>query len=627
MQNENEEQNSFLGSELLGSAVRFRVWAPLANEVHVVVEDGSGKTLCLEPEGSTGYFSGTLHGAGAGLRYRYRLDERGTFPDPCSRFQPEGPHGPSVVVDQNAYVWRDGSWRGVDIKGQVFYEMHIGAFTPEGTFDSATRELPYLAKLGITCIEIMPIAEFPGAFNWGYDGVDLYAPYHGYGDYDAFKRFVDKAHELGLGVILDVVYNHLGADGNFLQQYSRDYFTDRYPNEWGDAINFDGPSSGPVRQFFIGNATYWIREFHLDGLRLDATQSLFDSSQPHVITEIVRCAREAAKPRRIIIVAENEPQQAGLLKPIDEGGFGVDAIWNDDFHHSARVALTGRHEGYFHDYRGRAQEFVSALKYGFLYQGQHYFWQKKNRGSPALHCPAWSFVAYLQNHDQVGNTFYGIRLHEVTSAGRLRAMTAVLLLGPHTPLLFMGQELAASSPFPFFANHKPELAKAVWAGRKEFLKQFAQYATPEAQARVLDPAAPDTFKRAKLDAREREDNAPTLDLHRELLRLRRTDPVISRQAGEMLDGAVLSERAFLIRWLDPDNDDRLLVVNVGDEVDLTPAPEPLLAPPPGSQWGVVLSTDEVRFGGPGATSPCESNRWRIPAECATLLRAEPVRGP
>jgi maltooligosyltrehalose trehalohydrolase len=339
------------------------------------------------------------------------------------------------------------------------------------------------------------------------------------------------------------------------------------------------------------------------------------------VAEIVQRARAAADPRGIVIIAENEPQRSELLLPPEEGGFGIDAMWNDDFHHSARVALTGRHDGYFHDYRGRAQEMVSAMKYGFLFQGQHYCWQKKERGAPALDCPGRCFVAYLQNHDQVANTFYGLRLQEITSAGRLRAMTAVLLLGPHTPLLFMGQEFAASSPFAFFADHKPELAKAVWAGRKEFLRQFAQYATPEAQARILDPAAPETFHCSKLNWQERESNRAALDLHRELLRLRREDPVFSRQARETIDGAVLADRAFLIRWFDRAHGDRLLVVNVGEELELTPAPEPLLAPPSDSRWQVVMSTDEPRFGGPGATNPCQSNCWKVPAECATLLRA------
>src|SRR5262249_10803769 len=305
-----------------------------------------------------------------------------------------------------------------------------GAFTHEGTFAAGARQLKELSELGVTVLEIMPIADFPGRWNWGYDGVNIYAPYHGYGDPDALKRFVDAAHHQGLAVILDVVYNHIGPDGNFLSCYSRDYFTDRYPNEWGAALNFDGPNAQPVREYFIGNACYWIREFHLDGLRLDATQSMHDASQPHIIAELARRVRAAAHPRKIILIAENEPQRAELLAPLSDGGCGLHALWNDDFHHSARVASTGRHEGYYHDYRGQAQEFVSAVKRGFLYQGQYYHWQKQARGTPVGAQPAWSLVAFLQNHDQVANTLYGERLHELTSPGRYRALTALLLLAP-----------------------------------------------------------------------------------------------------------------------------------------------------------------------------------------------------
>jgi maltooligosyltrehalose trehalohydrolase len=526
-----------------------------------------------------------------------------------------------MVVDPDAYRWQDATWKGIRIEGQVLYELHIGAFTREGTFDAAARELHHLAELGITCIEVMPIGDFPGRFNWGYDAVDLYAPYHGYGDYDAFKRFVDAAHALKLGVLLDVVYNHLGADGNYLACFSPDYFTDRYPNEWGQAVNFDGPSSEPVREFFIENAAYWIREFHLDGLRLDATQSIYDASHPNVMAVISARARAEASGRSIVLIAENEPQRAEMLGPIEDGGLGFDAMWNDDFHHSARVALTGQHDGYFHDHRGRAQEFISGVKYGFLFQGQHYCWQDKPRGSPALELPACSFVGSIQNHDQVANTFYGERVHRLTSPGRYRAMTALLLLAPHTPMLFMGQEFGASTPFAFFADHKPELAVEVRKGRRKFMTQFVHYATPEAQQRLFDPALPETFERSKLDPTERSSHQGILDLHRELLRLRKSDPVIARQSRASIDGAVLGERAFLLRWFDPTEGDRLLLVNFGDELELRPAPEPLLAPPRKRRWELSWSSDEPRYGGPGAIDPCASACWRLPAESATLLRA------
>jgi maltooligosyltrehalose trehalohydrolase len=605
------------GAELTPEGVHFRVWAPGSHEVEVVLE-GAARPLRLDSE-DEGYFSGPARLA-PGTLYRYRLDGGESYPDPYSRFQPRGPHGPSMVVDPDAYTWKDAQWAGISLPGQVLYEMHIGAFTPEGTFDAAIRELPHLADLGVTCLEIMPIGEFPGRFNWGYDAVDLFAPYHGYGDYDAFKRFVDAAHALRLGVILDVVYNHLGTDGNYLGRFSRNYFTDRYPNEWGDAINFDGDASQHVRALFSANAAYWVREFHLDGLRLDATQSIYDASRPHVLAEIAARARAEAVPRSILLIGENEPQRIQALDSIPDGGFGLDALWNDDFHHSARVALTGRCDGYFHDHRGRAQEFISAAKYGFLFQGQHYGWQKKARGTPALQRAPCCFVTYVQNHEQVANTFYGQRIHELTSPARLRAMTALLLLSPQTPMLFMGQEFAASSPFAFFADHKPELAQDVYSGRRKFMEQFKHYATPAAQAALLDPKSPETFARSKLNFAERETHRAVLDLHRDLLRLRREDPVIARCSRD-LDGAVLGERAFLLRWFDADHGDRLLLVNLGDELDLRPMPEPLLAPPAEAQWQLGWSSDEPRYGGPGTLDPSASAQWHLPGECATLFRA------
>lgn len=613
-----------LGAQPQADGVLFRVWAPAANRVELLIENGNAGRHILRPAGD-GYFAARVAEAAPGTRYRYLLDGKGPYPDPCSRYQPEGPHGPSLVVDPARYRWHDADWAGVEMNGQVLYELHVGTFTRAGTFDAAAEQLPELTALGVTAVEVMPVPEFPGRWNWGYDGVALFAPYHGYGDHDAFKRFVDAAHGHGLAVILDVVYNHLGPDGNYLACFSPDYFSSRYKNEWGEPVNFDGANSGPVREFFIGNACYWIAEFHLDGLRLDATQSMHDAGHPHIVAEIVREARIAAGGRRIIVIAENEPQRAEHLLPVEQGGFGLDGMWNDDFHHSARVALTGRHDGYFCDYRGRAQEFVSAAKRGFLFQGQYYHWQKKPRGSPATTQAACAFISYTQNHDQVANTLYGRRLHEICSPGRYRAMTALLLLGPQTPMLFMGQEFAASQPFSFFADHQPELARQVYRGRREFLCQFSAYATAEAQAIVPDPAGETTFLRAKLDFAERDRHAWAYALHKNLLELRRCDPVIASQERECLDGAVLGERAFLLRWFSERHGDRMLIVNLGDEVELTPAPEPLLAPPAAARWEALWSSDEPRYDGPGVIHPHNDGIWRLPGECAVLLAA--VRQP
>lgn len=613
-----------IGAEVLPEGgVHFRVWAPRRQSVAVMIENagrqGPGQLRVLDAEGN-GYFSGRVAGAGAGTLYRFRLDQaEETYPDPASRFQPDGPHGPSQVVDPNLFPWTDQAWRGVPLAGQVLYEMHIGTFTREGTWAAAARELPELAALGITVLEVMPVADFPGRFGWGYDGVDLFAPTRLYGPPEELRRFVDQAHAAGLGVILDVVYNHVGPDGNYLKAFALDYFTDRYPNEWGEALNFDGEHSGPVREFFLANAGYWIDEYHMDGLRLDATQQIFDASPEHLLAAISRRVRAAAGGRATLLVAENEPQETRLVRPLDQGGYGLDALWNDDFHHSATVALTGHNPAYYTDYLGRPQEFLSAVKWGYLYQGQRYAWQKQRRGSPALDLPPAHFVTFLQNHDQVANSLRGLRCQLLTSPGRYKALTALMLLAPGTPLLFQGQEFAASSPFLFFADHRPELAKLVRKGRGEFLTQFPSLALPEVQALLTDPADPATFERSKLDLSERPRHAAAYALHRDLLRLRREDPVFRSQRRGGVDGAVLGAEAFVLRFFGEAGDDRLLLINLGRDLHLWQAPEPLLAPPAGRRWEVRWSSEDPRYGGDGTVSPDTEDHWRLPGEAAVVL--------
>lgn len=604
-------------------AWRFVVWAPERGRVELRLETpDSPRTLALQPAGK-GYFSVTAR-APEGARYGYLVDGEGPWPDPCSRSQPDGPHGLSALVDTAAFAWTDSAWRGLTLPGQVFYELHVGAFTPAGTFDAARAELPRLATLGITVIELMPVAEFPGRFNWGYDGVQLFAPFHGYGEPAALARFIDAAHAQGIGVILDVVYNHLGPDGNYLGKFSPYYVSPRYANEWGDALNFDGPHSHGVRSFFLENARYWIGQFHFDGLRLDATQSIHDSSAPHILAEIAAAARAAAAGRSIVLVGENEPQDLRCLHAPSQGGFGLDGLWNDDFHHAARVAATGRHHGYFTDYRGSAQELISATKRGFLYQGQWYRWQGKRRGTPVTDEPAAAFITFTQNHDQVANTFDGQRLHRLTTPALERALTALLLLAPQTPLLFMGQEFAASTPFPFFADHGAALRDAVHEGRRDFLAQFPAYAAADARARIADPADPATFESAKLSAAQLPAGAQVTQLYRDLLTLRRNDAVLKRQDRFALDGAVLGERAFALRWSGGAADgDRLLVVNLGAALDLAVVPEPLLAPPVDHDWRCVWDSEEPRYGGSGIAPVHEQGRWNLPATHAAFWCARP----
>jgi maltooligosyltrehalose trehalohydrolase len=612
-----------VGAEFRPEGVHFRIWAPRRQRVEVVLEGDKTAALSLQAE-TDGYFSALFAGIGAGQRYRYRLDGgRELYPDPISRFQPEGPHGPSQVVDPGAFQWSDGQWPGVGLHGQVIYELHIGTFTPQGTWAAAAERLPHLARTGINVLEVMPVADFSGRFGWGYDGVDLFAPTRLYGTPDDLRSFVDRAHAAGIGVILDVVYNHIGPDGNYLTQYAADYFTDRYKNEWGEALNFDGPNSAPVREYFIGNAGYWIDEYHLDGLRLDATQQIFDSSATHLLAEITRRVREAAGGRKTIMIAENEPQEAKLVRSPAAGGFGIDAIWNDDLHHSARVALSGHREAYASDYLGTPQELISAVKWGFLYQGQFFSWQKKRRGTASLDIEPERFITFLENHDQVANSGRGRRCHQLSSPGRYRALTALMLLGPGTPMLFQGQEFAASSPFLFFADHPAELAKAVSRGRKEFLAQFPSLALPEMQACLAEPADEKTFQRCRLDWDECARHTEALALHRDLLNLRRTDPVFRLQKPRGVDGAVLGAHALCLRFFGEGSADRLLVVNLGHDLHLVHAPEPLLAPPAGCGWQVHWTSDDVRYGG-CATPPLETaGGWRIPGEAAVVLVPQP----
>lgn len=606
-----------IGAEVItAGSVDFRVWAPRSGTAAVELHPdpgGAPKSTSLTAE-DNGYFSGTLP-AHPGMRYRIRLDD-GAYPDPASRFQPEGPHGPSQIVNP-VFDWSDAAWRGRPPRELVIYELHLGTFTSEGTWQAAAAQLPELARIGITMIEVMPIAEFPGDFGWGYDGVDLFAPSHLYGAPEDARAFVNRAHQLGIMVILDVVYNHVGPDGNYLTEFSDHYFSTRYANEWGEPMNFDGDQSGPVREFFLTNARYWIREFHFDGLRLDATQQIYDASPNHILAEIADAVREEAGERRVFLVGENETQLPMIVRRRDAGGYGLDAVWNDDFHHAARVAATGRAEAYYSGYRGHAQEFVSAAKYGYLYQGSWYRWQQRRRGRPAFDLDPLNYVQFLQNHDQVANSLRGARLHQVTSPGRHRALTALLLLSPQIPMLLQGQEFSASAPFLYFADHHAGLREQVAAGRRKFLEQFASVATPEATRWLADPAERATFLRCKLDPAERERNQAAYGMHQDLLRVRREDGTISK--ASRIDGAVLGESAFVIRYFSADGADRILVVNLGADLCLDPAPEPLLAPIEGHSWRIWWSSESPEYGGGGTPALETTSNWIIPGEAAVLM--------
>ncbi len=610
-----------VGAECSAQGVHFRVWAPKRGSCAVSI-DGVPEPAPLVREPS-GHFSGLVPQARAGSSYRFLLDGESAFPDPTSRFQPEGPHGPSEVIDSSAFRWSDAAWPGVSLQGQIIYEMHVGTFTPEGTWQAARRELAELRDVGITAVEIMPVADFPGAFGWGYDGVGWFAPVAIYGRPDDFRAFVDEAHRLGIGVILDVVYNHVGPDGNYLSRFSDDYFTQRYENEWGEAVNFDGENSQGMRELVVSNAAYWAAEYHLDGLRLDATQQIFDDSAKNIMQELAESMRAAAGGRKVFLVAENEAQQPKLALPPAQGGYGLDGLWNDDFHHAACVAVTGRREAYYTDYAGAPQELISAVKYGYLFQGQRYKWQSKRRGAPAWGLEPWRFVTCIENHDQIANSASGQRLSRVISPGRLRAITAFLLLAPGTPMLFQGQEFASSRPFHFFADHQNPLRRLVHEGRIQFLSQFPGLAQPEMRASHFDPGCRETFEQCKLDFSERETNAGIYRLHKDLLRLRREDAVFS--ASPRVDGAVLGAEAFVLRFFGEDAADRLLLVNLGAALHLDVAPEPLLAPPEGDLWATLWHSEDPQYGGSGAPYPDGPDNWRLPAQSAIVMRPHEVK--
>jgi maltooligosyltrehalose trehalohydrolase len=501
----------------------------------------------------------------------------------------------------------------------VLYELHVGTFTPEGTWAAAAEQLAFLAEVGITTLEVMPVSDFPGEHNWGYDGVNPFAPSRCYGRPEDMRRFVDRAHACGLAVILDVVYNHFGPSGNAMFDWCPYYKGDQ-ATEWGEALDFDGPHSAPVREYFVTNAGYWIDEFHLDGLRIDATQAIHDRSPEHVLHAIARRAREAGRGRHIFLVGENEPQDAGLLGD----AAGLDALWNDDFHHTARVALTGVIEGYLHDYRGTPQELVSAVERGFLYQGQLYPWQRNPRGTPSRGIARSRFVHFLENHDQAANLGFGERLAAICQPAQLRALTALLLLSPELPMLFQSQETGSRRPWRFFVDHRDELRAPIRKGRAEFCAQFPRLATPEAQAALADPCDHATFTACKLDPAERSLENPWVRLHRDLLRLRRDDPAFTDPRPDAVDGAVLGPHTFALRFWQPDPAaDRLLVVNLGPTFAQAVVPEPLIAPPAGTGWQLAWSTEHPRCGGHGTPRVFDRARLAIPAHAAVLLVPDP----
>ena len=496
--------------------VRFRLWAPAAHRVDVVSDSGEVLSPMRRMDG--GFFDATVGAARPGLLYRYRTDGGTAYPDPASRFQPEGVHGPSMVIDPGRYRWRDGDWPGVAREDLVFYELHVGTFTPEGTFAAARGRLPYLKELGVTAVELMPVAEFPGRWNWGYDGAALFAPSRAYGTPDDLRAFTDEAHRVGLAVFLDVVYNHFGPDGAYAAALSPYFFTKAHTTPWGGAINLDGEMSETVRRFFVENALHWLVEYHLDGLRLDAVHAIIDESPRHFLRQLADEVHVLSGPRRCL-VAEDHRNLNTVLAPAEESGYGIDAVWNDDFHHQVRRLLAGDADGYFMDFTDSTRELAAILRSGWLYTGQHARYFGGRRGTDPTRIPLTRFVQFIQNHDQVGNRPTGDRITAAVPLASFRAATALLLFAPQLPSIFMGQEWAAETPFRYFTDHGPELGRLVTEGRKREFQRFAGFA-----AEVPDPQDPSTFRISRLDWNEaqREPHAGISRLYQDFLRHRRT---------------------------------------------------------------------------------------------------------
>ncbi|HEX8168175.1 MAG TPA: malto-oligosyltrehalose trehalohydrolase [Beijerinckiaceae bacterium] len=505
------------GAEVTGEGVRFSLWAPTAREVSLVL-DGKARTM---PDAGAGWRRLVVPDARAGSRYRYRIDGSLDVPDPASRFQPDDVSGPSLVVDPRAHDWADGAWRGRPWEETVLYETHVGTATREGTYAGLAKKLEELRDVGVTAVELLPLADFPGRRNWGYDGVLPFAPDSSYGTPDDLKRFVEAAHRLGLMIFVDVVYNHFGPAGNYLHAYAKKFFTERHKTPWGAGINFDGAEARPVRDFFVHNALYWLEEFHVDGLRFDAVHAILDDSETSIVAEIAERARAALPNREVHLVLENDLNEARWLPRQDGRPRLHTAQWNDDVHHCWHTLLTGESDGYYADYADAPVERLArCLAEGFAYQGEHSGHKGGPRGEPSGHLPPSAFVAFLQNHDQIGNRAFGERISQLAPPERLRLALAGLLLSPQVPLLYMGEDWAASTPFLYFVDFSddPELSRAVRDGRRREFARFKSFAESHGERQIPDPTLEETFRRSVLDWSEAS-RPPHVEVRAEVRRL------------------------------------------------------------------------------------------------------------
>jgi maltooligosyltrehalose trehalohydrolase len=581
--------------------VHFRVWAPNLKTMAVKRADARDSQTLLPSRDRKGAvtamtrngedFEAYIPDARPGDLYTLVLDGERERPDPVSRSQPQGVHGPSQIVDPDSFAWADSSWKGIPLAGHIIYELHTGAFTPEGTFEAVISKLPHLKELGITALELMPVAEFPGNRNWGYDGVDLYAPHSAYGGPEGLKKLVDACHRHGFAVVLDVVYNHFGPEGNYLAEFGP-YFTDHYRTPWGSAINYDGRGSDGVRRFVIDNALYWLTEYHIDALRLDAIHGIYDFSARHILAEMSeRFHAEAGQlGRQAWVIAESDLNDVRVIQPRSAGGLQLDAQWHDEFHHSVVSLLTGVGRGFLAGF-GTLRHIRKAIVEGFVYDGVYSSHRGRRFGSSSADQPGERFVAFIQNHDQVANTFQGSRLSEIVSIEQYKVAVALLLCSPYLPLLFMGEEFGSHSPFLYFTSHSdPELARAVSEGRR---KEFADFATG---GEFADPQSPDTFEKSKIDWAQSSNN-DVLRLYRDLIALRKRTPCLSNCRNGLVRVEVNEEARWLkLERSDPGGSSALLICNFsGKSLEIDPPEGWRLAlqtsPGPGPRADLYLNPD------------------------------------
>lgn len=579
------------GTERLSDGTsRFRLWAPAANQVILCLFDDDDERALEMSAAEDGWFEVSTSAARTGMRYAFRVtgehsDGRLRLPDPASRFQPDGVHAPSEIIDPDGFSWPDrAAWRGRPWEEAVFYELHLGTFSPEGSFSGAAARLGQLAELGVTAVELMPLATFPGQRNWGYDGVLPFAPDASYGRPDELKALVQAAHQHGLMIFLDVVYNHFGPEGNYLHLYAPAFFNDQHQTPWGAAINFDGDHSRPVRDFFINNALYWIEEYCFDGLRLDAVHSIIDDSQPDILIELAEAVREGPGRERLVhLVLENDRNESHYLaRQPDGAAYWYRAQWNDDFHHAAHLLMTGEQDGYYADYASEPTRLLArCLAEGFAYQGEPSpFRDGAPRGEPSAGLPSSAFIQLIQNHDQIGNRAFGERIATLSAPEAIRALTAILLLAPSPPLLFMGQEWMTERPFLYFCDYQGDLAAAVTNGRRREFARFERFADPKARERIPDPNDPHTFERSRLDWGALGDDAQHRawwQLHQQLLQLRQRQ-IVPRLAGSDPSDSryqLLGQHALQVQWQLGDGALLTLTANLG-EAEIGPGSLPIV---------------------------------------------------